>query len=341
MNERNFNAVPKAACMFAGGQVEIGSNGTGAKSAPIKLKARSGDSIEHWYWGKVIHDLAGMRIHKQRLTVDYAHNDNEVLGYLNHFDVSAGDLVASGALTPWREDDRASEVMFKLSAGVPYEASIFFGGDGIRIEEVAPGMVQTVNGRKFEGPGIIIREWPLRGVAICPYGADQNTDAAAMSAGETIAVQTVKQESVTMNEQQQTVEAEAAVEGEKPVETPAVEAEAAPVAEKPESNFSEHVAEAAGPGAMQAKVDELTAQLSTATTESTRLAMEHAAALKERDELTARIKTADELAKTLTAERDEAQRKLAALTAGQPPVSSTSAETEPQGTLMQRARKKK
>jgi chromosome segregation ATPase len=94
-------------------------------------------------------------------------------------------------------------------------------------------------------------------------------------------------------------------------------------------------------GAMQANVDELTAQLSTATTESTRLATEHAAALKERDELTARIKTADELAKTLTAERDGAQRKLAALIAGEPPVSSASAETEPQGSLMQRARKKK
>jgi hypothetical protein len=107
MNERNLKAIPVAACRMACGEVEFRDNGPNAKSAPIKIKARSGGSIDHWYWGKVVHDLAGMRLHKPRLTVDYAHNESEVLGYLNHFDTESGDLIASGALTPWREDDRA------------------------------------------------------------------------------------------------------------------------------------------------------------------------------------------------------------------------------------------
>jgi len=58
---------------------------------------------------------------------------------------------------------------------VPYEASINFGGSGIQVEEVAAGQAVPVNGYRFDGPGIVIREWPLRGVAVCPYGADMNT----------------------------------------------------------------------------------------------------------------------------------------------------------------------
>lgn len=331
MNEINFNAVPKAACMFAGGQVEMGDNGENAKSAPIKLKARSGDPIDHWYWGKVIHDLAGMRVNKPRLTIDYAHNDDEVLGYLNHFDVSGGDLVASGALTPWREDDRASEVMFKMKQGVPYEASIFFGGNGIKIEEVPEGFMQIVNGRQFDGPGVIIREWPLRGVAICPYGADQNTEASAMAQGETVAVEKVAtqaKEIEQMNEQQQTVEAEAMAE-EKPVEAAAVEAEAAPEAEKPEVNLSEQADKAVDRvAALTGERDQLTVEIAELRTERDKAAEAITGLTAERDELVGKLAKAEADLSALKAERDEACRKLAAIEAGAQPVSAAPAPKE-------------
>jgi hypothetical protein len=122
-----------------------------------------------------------MRLHKPRLPIDYVHDDKEILGYLNHFDSKSGDLIVSGALVPYKESDRASEIMHKHRQGVPYEASMNFGGDGIKIQEVAQGEVADVNGYQFEGPGIIIREWPLRGVAICPYGADQNTESSVLA----------------------------------------------------------------------------------------------------------------------------------------------------------------
>jgi len=180
INEK-FQSIPARACLLSGGELELGTNGEKAKTAPVRLKARSGEAIEHWYFGRVVHDLAGMRMHKARLPIDYAHNESEVLGYLNHFDAASGDLMASGALTPFQDGDRASEVIFKMAQGVPYEASIFFGGDGIKLQEIAEGEVTQVNGREFAGPGVVIREWPLRGVAICPYGADANTESAAMS----------------------------------------------------------------------------------------------------------------------------------------------------------------
>jgi len=167
--------VPAAATRCVLGPFELGDNGDGSKTAPFRMVARSGDSIDHWYWGKVVHDLSGMQRHKERLPIDYIHDDAEVIGYANHFDITNGDLEVSGALVPFKDSDRATEIIHKAKAGVPYEASINFGGDGLKVEEYKPGESVNVNGREFAGPVTVIRSWPLRGIAVCPYGADCNT----------------------------------------------------------------------------------------------------------------------------------------------------------------------
>jgi hypothetical protein len=167
--------VPASALRFNVPAFELASNGESAKSAPFRMVARTGQPIEHWFWGNVVHDLDGMRLHKQRVPIDYAHDSKEVIGYANKFDVESGDLVVSGALVPFKDSDRATEIIHKQREGVPYEASINFGGDGIRLEEVRDGQSVQVNGYQFSGPGVVIREWPLRGIAVCPYGADANT----------------------------------------------------------------------------------------------------------------------------------------------------------------------
>lgn len=231
MNEARFRKVPAKAFAVACGEVELaGSADNKGKTSPVRLKARSGQPIEHWFWGKVVHDLTGMRLHKPRLPIDYAHNDAEVLGYLNKFDSTSGDLVASGALIPFRPDDRASEVLHKMREGVPYEASIFFGGDGIKIQELAEGEVADVNGYRLQGPAVIVREWPLRGVAICPYGADMNTDSAAsFASGKEIAVEILKNE--IEETQMAETQVEAAEAASPPVEESAVQETPAPAVE--------------------------------------------------------------------------------------------------------------
>ena len=215
--------VPKAALCFHIGECEFASNGEGSKTAPVKMVARSGKPVQHWYWGKVVHDLSGMRLSKPKLPIDYCHNSDEVLGYLNKFDTSSGDLVCSGAVTPFKPDDRASEVLFKNKEGVPYEASIFFDPRaGLRIEEFGPGATAVVNGQTFEGPGIVIRQWTLRGVAICPYGQDPNTST-QFRESDTINVTVFKQETQTMS-QQQNNPAEAGKTTTTTTSTPAVDA---------------------------------------------------------------------------------------------------------------------
>jgi hypothetical protein len=175
-NENKFRDIPAAACFLAAGEIQAARKNPDDRSASLRMVARSGKPIEHPYWGNIVHDLSGVRLHKNRIPVDYCHDPKEIIGYLNHFDGESGDLVTTGALVPFKDSDRATEVLHKMDAGVPYEASINFGGDGIKLEEIAPGQVAQVNGYQFEGPGVIVREWPLRGVAICPYGADMHTE---------------------------------------------------------------------------------------------------------------------------------------------------------------------
>jgi hypothetical protein len=234
MDERKTKSVPAAALRFNVGEFAMGDNGDGAKSAPFRMVARSGQPIEHWFWGRVVHDLSGMRLAKSRVPIDYAHDDKEVIGYANQFVTENNDLEVSGALVPYKDSDRATEIIYKQKAGVPYEASINFGGDGIKLEEVPAGAVTNVNGYEFAGPGVVVREWPLRGIAICPYGADGNTSTefskdsqVTVEIKETVMPDEVKTEEI----EQQTEEVVETVDAEKSADENTVEAMVAVEAE--------------------------------------------------------------------------------------------------------------
>jgi len=210
--------IPVEALTFASGaEAHFGDNGENAKTIPIRMLARSAQPVDHWYWGRVVHDLEGMTRHKNRLAIDYAHNSDEVLGYLNKFAIDDEGLVVSGALTPFRADDRASEVVHKARVGVPYEASINFAGDGVKIEQIPENASAEVNGYQFEGPGVVIRQWPLRGVAVCPYGADRNTRSEFAETGETVLVEIQNTEISRMTNE--STEAAEAVEVDENVES--------------------------------------------------------------------------------------------------------------------------
>jgi len=214
--------IPREACSFAASEVNISTNGEGAKTAPVELVARSAQPIDHAYWGRVVHDTSGFSVGARgRIPIDYEHD--EVIGFANHFELNEHkDLVIRGTLTPGKmQEDRALDVIEKARLGVPYEASVNFGGTGIEVERVKPDETTEVNGYVFEGPGVVIRKWPLRGVAICAYGADQFTSA-AFNQGDTVAVTYLEQGMKSLAEIEQAIER-------KVVLNQTVESEASPV----------------------------------------------------------------------------------------------------------------
>jgi hypothetical protein len=119
--------------------------------------------------------MAGMVTRKESVTVDYAHGYDDVIGYANQFDAGPEGLNVSGALVSVAANDKADEVYRKGKAGVPYESSIDWEGEETELEYIPEGVSTEVNAKQFEGPGFVVRKWPLRAIAVCRYGADPQT----------------------------------------------------------------------------------------------------------------------------------------------------------------------
>lgn len=167
--------VPAKALQFEAGRFQFGESEEPTRS-PISMLGRSAEPIEHWYFGKVIHDMDGFSTDHPRVPIDWAHDDysDEGIGYLDTFQADENGLMVSGELVSVEPNDRADKLRKKAAAGVPYQASIFFRGT--KFEEVPEGYVSQVNGQEVDGPAIIVRQWALRGMAVCLYGADHRTE---------------------------------------------------------------------------------------------------------------------------------------------------------------------
>jgi len=169
--------VPAAALQFRGGELQFAEVASDAKTFPFSMTARTANVIDHPYWGRIVHDMAGMTLRKPTCPIDYCHSSDEIIGVGEQFDAGNDGLTVTGKLIALSADpkDRAFEVGSKAKAGVPYEASIDFNGPGIVIEELGEGASAEVNGQQLTGPLTIVRKWPLRSVAVAPYGADSGT----------------------------------------------------------------------------------------------------------------------------------------------------------------------
>ena len=166
--------VPARQCVFQA-ELEVNDRKSDSdRSTPFTGIARTGDALNHAYWGRVVHDLDGMRV-KPRIPIDWNHTDT-LVGYANKFNTETGDLEIAGALTPTKFDQtqRAQQIIDQSEQGVPFEMSISFPGD-LELERVPKGKQVEVNQRAFDGPLTVIRSWSLRAVAVTPMGQDPQT----------------------------------------------------------------------------------------------------------------------------------------------------------------------
>lgn len=185
MKTQSKKTISAQAFQMSAGAFEFAAaDATDKTRGPIKLTASSGAVFNHPWWGPLVFDFSGMTLAKPRVTLDYCHRQDEVVGYADKIDTSGGQLVVAGELVSARPDDRAAEILTKGPAGVPYEASVKFDPyNGLVIEEYQAGVPAQVNGRTELGPLTVIRKCLLRAVAVCPYGSDPYTQS-EFSAGE-------------------------------------------------------------------------------------------------------------------------------------------------------------
>lgn len=189
---QQIKEVPASALLFRCGEFEFSDAPAGALTFPFTMRARSADAIEHPYWGRIVHDMSGMTLRKPTCPIEYNHWSEEIIGVGETFAADDTGLTVSGQLVALCADgdDRAYEVAMKAKNKVPYEASIDFRGPGIVIEEFGEGTIATVNGQQLAGPVTVVRKWPLRSVAVTPYGRDSDTttEFSESKTGETVSV---------------------------------------------------------------------------------------------------------------------------------------------------------
>ena len=178
-------------------------------SVPVKMVIRTNNPVGHWM-GNLYHELSGM-IHKDRVHLDLVHDSEKSLGFLDKFTVTKKEITADGQLVSVEPGDIADLKIKQLQAGIPMEASIYFAGDGLKAEEYGDGTKFKVNGQNMVGPAIVFREWPLRGVALCPYGADNNTSTSLALSEEEVNVNFTNKESA-MSDENKNAEAIAVLE---------------------------------------------------------------------------------------------------------------------------------
>ncbi|WP_145112563.1 hypothetical protein [Botrimarina mediterranea] len=150
---------------------------TSQDQEPVRIFARStGPAYNDCYLGgTVYHDFGGMTLaRKANHVIEWIHSES--IGYFDSHKIADGVglwlygmLVFSGG-----KDNLARQVATQLSKGVPLEASIVTDSKPL-IDEIQRGRLASVNGLRVAGPCAIVRKWTLRGVAICPYGADAAT----------------------------------------------------------------------------------------------------------------------------------------------------------------------
>lgn len=148
----------------------------------VKIKVITSSILEHPGLGRFRVKIETASPSKERVPLDYNHNEEEVIGYVENFQCNADAIIADGiVLIGDDSSDAAKKFVQNIDGGVPFEASAFLDLSEAESVELEDGVT--------EWSGALIR-----GVAICPYGTDRKTTV-SLKLGETNFVVRLKNKS--------------------------------------------------------------------------------------------------------------------------------------------------
>ena len=160
----------------------VASGGSNLSPREITIVARTGGIAVQEIWGKCYHDMSGF-VASGKIILDWDHT-GEVIGVADSVKVQNGKLIALGRLVPFKAGDEATQVLFKMARGIPFNASLVMSNEPLQVEAVASGKTATVNGLTVVGPCCIFRKWSVEGISVVPYGADSSTSVAFTRAND-------------------------------------------------------------------------------------------------------------------------------------------------------------
>lgn len=138
----------------------------------VKIKVITSSILEHPGLGRFRVKTETAAPSKDRVPLDYNHNEEEVIGYVENFQCTEDAITADGVVLIGDESSDAAKTFAQnIDGGVPFEASAFLDLSEAESVELEDGVT--------EWSGALIR-----GVAICPYGTDRKTTV-SLKLGET------------------------------------------------------------------------------------------------------------------------------------------------------------
>lgn len=138
----------------------------------VKIKVITSSILEHPGLGRFRVKTETAAPSKERVPLDYNHNEEEVIGYVENFQCTEDAITADGVVLIGDESSDAAKTFAQnIDGGVPFEASAFLDLSEAESVELEDGVT--------EWSGALIR-----GVAICPYGTDRKTTV-SLKLGET------------------------------------------------------------------------------------------------------------------------------------------------------------
>lgn len=176
------------------------ASGAGLASRPVTLLARTAGAIDHWWFGPIVHDFAGMKA-KPKLSLDYSHDYDQLVGFTSKLSTDADGLKAEGQIISLAAGDGAEKLIAASDAGIPLEASIDWSRGPVVLEDVPAGATVQVNGQSMPGPVLVVRQWELIAIAVCPHGADGGTSATiGKASGESASEESATEDTEEENE---------------------------------------------------------------------------------------------------------------------------------------------
>lgn len=145
----------------------------------ISIDLYSGAEVQDAFEGSMIVDLSKMEMPKERMPILLNHDSGSIVGFADPKKIAnTGETLslqgeAIKAMTATQEVINASE------GGFPFQASMGF--DIMEARFIEKGEREEINGRDFQGPGIIIDKSRLFEASIVPLGRDENTSSKVMS----------------------------------------------------------------------------------------------------------------------------------------------------------------
>lgn len=166
----------------------------------VKIKVITSSILEHPGLGRFRVKTETAAPSKDRVPLDYNHNEEEVIGYVENFQCNADAIIADGVVLIGDDSSDAAKTFAQnIDGGVPFEASAFLDLSEAESVELEDGVT--------EWSGALIR-----GVAICPYGTDRKTTV-SLRLGETNFVVRLKNKS--SNNEDEEMDEEKKVEDQK------------------------------------------------------------------------------------------------------------------------------